>query len=208
MDDAEFDRAVVTAVLEQAGLRGWSDVSLAEAAKDAGLDLQRLRARFPGRSAVLLRFGVIADQAALAGAATQGTARERLFDMIMSRFDALQQHRAGVLALTAALRTDPLTALLLYGATLRSMAWMLDGAGIPNRGIKGQLRVHGLAAVWLYALRAWERDESADLSGTMRAVDHALERAMQAERGLPGYQPDRPPPDIAPPPAGPESFAP
>ncbi len=184
-DNAEFDRAVVAAVFDQAALRGWREVSLVEAARDAGLDLGRMRARFPGRGAVLLRFGVMADQAALAGS-TGAEARERLFDMLMLRFDALQGHRAGVLALLSALRTDPATGLLLYGATLRSMKWLLDGAGIPAAGVVGGLRVHGLLALWLYALRAWEADESADLSGTMAAVDRGLDRALQAERMLPG----------------------
>ena len=96
--------------------------------------------RFPGRGAVLLRFGVLADQAALAAGSNEPSPRERLFDMVMSRFDALQQHRAGVLQLLRALRFDPATSLLLYSATLRSMKWLLDGAGIPSNGIVGGLR--------------------------------------------------------------------
>jgi hypothetical protein len=168
-------------------------VSLVEAAQDAGLDLARLRARFPGRAAVLLRFGVQADQAALAGSVTLGSARERLFDILMYRFEALQAHRDGVMALMAGLRTDPATTLMLYAATLRSMKWLLEGAGIPTTGMTGMLRVHGLLALWLYALREWERDESADLSGTMRAVDQGLDRALQAERSLPGRAADPPP---------------
>lgn len=191
-DDDEFDRAVVKAVFEQAGVRGWAEVSLVEAAQEAGLDLRRLRARFPGRAAVLLRFGVQADQDALAGSATIGSARERLFDILMNRFEALQRHRTGILALMNALRTDPATSLMLYATTLRSMGWLLQGAGIPTAGITGLLRVHGLMALWLYALRAWERDESADLSGTMRAVDNGLDRALQAERSLPFRAPDEP----------------
>jgi AcrR family transcriptional regulator len=205
LDDAEFDRAVVKAVFQQAALRGWADVSLAEAARDAGLPLARVRVRFPSRGAVLMRFGVQADEAALAGAETEGTPREKLFDIIMNRFEALQAHRDGIMALLVALRTDPATALLLYGATLRSMAWLLEAAGVPATGITGQLRVHGLTAVWLYVLRAWERDDSPDLSRTMAALDRALDRAMQAERSMPGHAPAPPP---APPPAAPLPPAP
>jgi ubiquinone biosynthesis protein COQ9 len=193
MEDAEFDRAVVRAVFEQAALRGWSDVSLVEVAQDAGLDLARMRARFPCRAAVLMRFGMQADQAALAAVQTPGTPREKLFDAVINRFEALQMHRAGMMALLQALRTDPGTSLLLYAATLRSMKWLLETAGVPATGLMGQLRVHGLMALWLYALRAWERDESEDLSATMAAVDRGLDRAMQAERGLRGTRPEAPP---------------
>ena len=131
----------------------------------------------------------MADQAALAAPSTEPSARERLFDMIMLRFDALQRQRDGVLALTQALRTDPGTSLLLYAATLRSMKWLLDGAGIPSGGLVGGLRVHGLLALWVYAARAWERDDSPDLSATMAAVDRGLDRAIQAEGIWPGRAP-------------------
>jgi ubiquinone biosynthesis protein COQ9 len=176
MSITETDRTMIAAVFEQAALRGWSDVSIADAARTAGVPLGEARARMPGRGAVLMRFGLMAD---LANVSMSETPRERLFDIVMARFDALQQHRAGVLSLLAALRTDPGTSLLLYGATLRSMKWLLDGAGIPATGIVGGLRVHGLLALWLYALRAWEGDESADLSATMAAVDRGTDRAIQ-----------------------------
>ena len=186
MEDKQFDEALVAAVFSQAALRGWADVNIADAARDAGLPLDRVRARFPSRGAVLLRFGVLADQAALGAGSVEPGPRERLFDMVMSRFDALQQHRAGVLQLLRALRTDPATSLLLYGATLRSMKWLLDAAGVSSTGLVGALRVHGLLALWLYGVRAWENDESADLSATMAAVDRGLDRAIQAENMLPG----------------------
>ncbi len=186
MEDKQLDQALIAAVFSQAALRDWADVNIAEAARDAGLPLDRVRARFPGRGAVLRRFGIQADQAALSAGSNEPSPRERLFDMVMSRFDALQQHRAGILQLLRALRTDPATSLLLYGATLRSMKWLLDGASIPSSGIVGGLRVHGLLALWLYALRAWEGDESPDLSATMAAVDRGLDRAIQAENMLPG----------------------
>lgn len=191
MQDNELDHAFVAAAFEQAALVGWRDLILADAARNAGLPLDRVRARFPGRGALLLRFGVMVDQAALAMPAQslegpQETPRELLFDMLMRRFDALQQHRDGVLALLHALPSDPAHAALLYGANLRSMKWMLDGAGVPSTGLAGLLRVHGLLALWLNAVRAWERDDSPDLPATMAAVDRGLDRAVRAESWLPG----------------------
>ena len=106
--------------------------------------------------------------------------RDRLFDLLMRRIDALQAHRAGVLALLRALPADPPTALLLALATRRSMRWMLEAAGIPTRGIHGELRVKGLVAVWLWTVRAWRADDNEDLAATMAALDAALRRAEQA----------------------------
>lgn len=184
MTDQEFDAAVVAAVFAQAGERGWGRVSIAEAARAAGLDLARTRARFPAKFVVLLRFGSLADQAALTGATTEGPVKDRLFDIIMRRFDLLQAHRAGVLAVLDAAKFDPALGLVLTRLSTRSMGWLLEGAGISTNGLRGLLRCKGLLGVWLYAVRAWAEDDSPDLASTMTAVDKALDRAGQLARYL------------------------
>ena len=182
MSDSDFDAAVVAAVFSEAGLRGWRGTSLVEAARMAGLDLARTRQRFPSKLFVLMRFGSMADQAALTGATTEGPIKDRLFDIIMRRFDVLQAHRAGVLAVLDAAVMDPLLGLFLARLSARSMGWMLEGAGIPATGLRGQLRIKGLLAVWLWVVRAWRNDDSADLSATMTAADKALDRAGELAR--------------------------
>ncbi len=113
MDDAEFDRALIAAAFQVAAEQGWRRLSVAAAARAGGLPLPRARERFPGRAAILLRFGRLADQAALADAPSEGPIRDRLFDLLMRRIDALQSHRGGVLALLRALPSEPPFALLL-----------------------------------------------------------------------------------------------
>src|ERR1700678_4233152 len=113
MDDAAFDQALITAAFALAATNGWTTVSAAAAARAANLPLEQARARFPSRDAILLRFGRLADQAALAGALTEGTARDKLFDLLMRRFDALQLHRDGIRALLRALPANLPTAALL-----------------------------------------------------------------------------------------------
>jgi len=189
MNDSEFDAALVTAVLAEAGLRGWRATSVVEAARTAGLDLGRVRTRFPSKLTVLIRFGSIADQAALGDASAVGAVKDKLFDMIMRRFDVLQAHRAGVLAVLDAAVVDPALGLFLGRLSGRSMAWLLEAAGLSAAGLRGTLRAQGLLGVWLWSVRAWREDESADLSATMTAVDKALDRAGQLAR----YIGDEPP---------------
>jgi ubiquinone biosynthesis protein COQ9 len=184
MNDAEFDEALVAAVFAQAGERGWRGVSLVQAARDAGLDVARTRSRFPSRVAVLMRFGAMADRAALEAAPAAGPVKDRLFDMIMRRVDVLQAHRAGVLAVLEAAPTDPLLGLLLSRLSLRSMGWLLEAAGVSATGVRGAAHKRGLLAVWLWVVRAWRNDDSTDLATTMSALDQALDRAGQVARWL------------------------
>jgi AcrR family transcriptional regulator len=184
MDDEEFDQALIATAFRLAADKGWPRVTVLDAARGAGLPLERARARFPSREAILLRWGRHADQEALAEAPSEGPVRDRLFDLLMRRIDSMQAHRGGLIMLLVALPAEPPTALLLGCATHRSMRWMLEAAGVRTDGLRGVLAVRGLTAAWLWAVRAWERDESADLSGTMAALDAALRRAEQAASWL------------------------
>jgi ubiquinone biosynthesis protein COQ9 len=188
MSGPDFDQNLIAAAFKLAAEAGWASLTIADAARAAGLPLAEARTRFPGKPALLRRFGAMLDQAALAAEAGEGPVRDRLFDLLMSRFDAMKPHREGVRALLRYLPTDPATALLLACATRRSMRWMLQAAGQPTHGLRGALRIKGLLAVWLWALRAFERDESEDLAATMAALDTALGRACQAAGWLSGQR--------------------
>lgn len=154
MQDTQFDESLIAAAFGIAARRGWRHASVAEAARVAGLSLARARRRFPGQSAILLRFGQSADAAALDGLTDAGPVKDKLFDMLMRRIDALQAHRAGILALFRALPAHPATTLLLAVATRRSMRWLLDASGVNSSGLNGLLHVRGLEAVWLWTVRA------------------------------------------------------
>lgn len=193
LDDASFDAALITAAFRLASVEGWRNVRIAAAARAAGLPLPRARLRFPSRAAVLVRLGRMADAAALGEATEEGTVRDRLFGMLMRRLDVLQANRDGVIALLESLPFRPQTALLLGALTEVSMAWILGAANISTAGLAGRLRVKGITAVWLWTLRAWQRDQTPDLGPTMAALDAALARAERAAGWLVSLPACRPP---------------
>ncbi len=192
--DQDTDAALVAACFEQIAGHGWSRLSIPAVARAAGIPLDLARRRLPDRCALLLRFGALADAHALKDVPSDGPARDRLLDLVMRRIDFLQTHRAGVIALLRAVPFDPVAAMLLATASLRSMGWLLEAAGIPATGPKGSLRAAGLLAVWGWTIRAWERDDSADMAATMAALDTALGRAERAAGWLEPRPAPEPPP--------------
>jgi hypothetical protein len=100
--------------------------------------------------------------------------RDRVFDLLMRRFDALTPYRPAIEALGRELPRDPLAALAAGAALLRSMRWMLEAAGIPTDGLGGAVAVKLTAAAYMATLRTWLRDESPDLAPTMAALDRRL----------------------------------
>ncbi len=177
MTGTDFDQALVTAAFALGAQAGWRKVSPAAAAAHAGLDLVQARARFGACGCILRKFGALADEYALTGALAEGSVRDRLFDTLLRRFDFLQMHRDGVVALLKFLPADPALAVCLAHGTVESMGWLLEAAGVSSTGLRGEVRKRGLALVWGYGVRAWARDKSADLAATMAAVDQALTQA-------------------------------
>lgn len=185
---------LIAACFAQIAERGWHRFSVATAAQAAGLPLADARRQLPCRAAFLLAFGRLADAAAIEGVSSEGTVRDRLFDILMRRIDVLQAHRDGVLALLKGVIFDPQAALLLAAANHTSMGWLLAAAGVDAAGPLGHLRRKGLLAVWLWTIRAWQRDDGDDLSATMAALDHALAQADKAAGWISGAPRDEAPP--------------
>lgn len=177
--------AVLDAALQLMAEQGWPTASLATIAERAGLSLGELHQHFPTKAAILDAFERRIDSTVLGGGELGGAMagderpRDRLFDVLMRRFDALQPHRAAVAALLASYRVHPLGALARAPQLLRSMAWMLEAAGISSAGLPGALRTRGLAAIWLSTLSVWLSDDTTDLAKTMAALDARLRRAEE-----------------------------
>jgi hypothetical protein len=205
MNETDFDTALADATLVTAAFalgaeKGWRHVSPAAAARYAGLDLAKVRAAYPCTGSILKKFGEMADAAALSNALTEGSVRDRLFDILLRRFDFLQLYRPGVVALLHALPFCPPLAFVMTELNIASMGWLLEGAGVDATGLRGALAKRGLLAVWAYGIRAWADDESEDLTATMAAVDKALARAesiVNRFSSKPVAEPDTPLPQGA-----------
>ena len=175
-ETADPDR-IIDAMVALVEAQGWRRVSLAGIAGEAGLPILQVYRLFPSRTAVLCGFMRRVDEAALAApldTEADEKPRDRLFDLLMRRFDALSPHRPFIAALRRELPTDPLTAAALAGAGLCSLRLMLDAAGIASHGITGIVAVKLTAASYLAAAHTWSRDESPDLAPTMAMLDRRL----------------------------------
>lgn len=175
--DPFFDRTMIEATLQLAQSQGWHRVSLVDASREAGLPLQQVRQRFPFKSMILLRLSRQIDDAALCSASYGHTVRERLFDLLMRRFDAMQDYRPGICAVMQALPRDPALAAFLAGTTMESLRWIADSASLDRHGLGGVIRLNALLAIWSRTLVSWEKDITPDLADTMQTLDKALTRA-------------------------------
>lgn len=178
---------IADALMALAAERPWNELTLEALAERAGVTLSALRASYDGRLAVLADFVRSVDERVLAGVdptlATESP-RERLFDLLFARFEALAPHKQAIRNLGRAARRDPLFALCLNNITTTSMVWMLAAAGIPAQGGRGMLRAQALAGVWARVMRVWLGDNDPGLAPTMAALDKRLREVERAAKRL------------------------
>lgn len=161
--------------------KGFLDVTLREIAEAAGLGVAELYGLYPDKVSLAAAFMARIDAEVLAGVPRQRdpeeTARDRLFDAMMRRYDALRPYREALRAIRRAGTRDPLLALAIGPALRRSMAAMLEAASLASEGLPGALRQNGLLAIHYAVSRVFDRDDTADLSKTMAALDSRLKMA-------------------------------
>ena len=175
------NEAALDAFLGLVAEKGFADVTLRTVAEGAGLSLADLYRLYPDKVALVAAFMARIDAVVLSGTPNRGdpeeTARDRLFDVMMRRYDALRPYRAALRAIRRAATRDPMLALAMGPALRRSMAVLLEAASLPSEGLTGALRQNGLLAIHYAVSRTFDHDETADLSKTMAALDSRLKMA-------------------------------
>ncbi len=176
------EEKIVNAALRLAGKRGWADLSLADISKEAKLGLGELSALYSSKTQILAAYAQRIDAQVLEMADEEGLedepVRDRLFDVIMLRFDAMAKDKPALQRITRDLERDPVAALALMPSTLQSMGWMLEAAGIDSSGWRGLIRVRGLALFWSRILKVWFDDDE-DQARTMAALDKRLRQGEE-----------------------------
>jgi AcrR family transcriptional regulator len=162
--------------------QAFEDIGYADLAARAGVSLATLRREFGSKLPIVAAYVKAIDRKVLAeGDADMADEppRERLFDVLMRRLEALAPHRAAIHSLIRSARRHPSLALAFNGLAVKSQRWMLTAANIDAAGPRGIVRAQGLALLFAGVLRTFVDDEDEGLARTMAALDRALARGQR-----------------------------
>lgn len=165
---------LIAAALGLAAEHGWRGLGMAEIADAAGLSLKEAYGTVRSKPGILAALRRQTDEAMLAGGVVAGDSpRDRLFEALMRRFEALKPYRSGLRAVLRDSIGNPTIIGFLPGL-LRSMGWTLTAAGLPASGCRGHLARRLVGAIYVSLLPTFFRDEGSDLGTTMAALDKRL----------------------------------
>ncbi len=169
---------LISAALGLAAEKPWAQVTLADIAERGGATLVALKAQFASKGDVIAAFTTLVDDEMLRRAprrAESQSARDALFEVIMSRFDVLEPFKGALKSIAGSGLPEPQQ----IGRLLSTQGWMLEAAGINSGGIDGGMRTAGLATIYASVFRVWLDDEDAGLAKTMAALDRRLRRGQR-----------------------------
>jgi len=175
LDETSVEGKTITAAMKLAADRSWTEITLRDVALSAGLTLSDLRGRVSSKTDILIGLLKAADGEVLRNAEQVDLSqapRDRLFEVLMSRFDTLEPYKAGLKSVAQSASFTP----IIVRHILASQAWMLTVAGINADGISGGVKTAGLASVYAQTFRTWLADDDLGLARTMAALDRHLRR--------------------------------
>jgi AcrR family transcriptional regulator len=178
---------IVDALMVLAAERRFEDINIRDICERAGVSLADFRAAFPSKGAVLGAFTRRIDRLVLSADDTElakETQRERLFEVLMRRLDALAPYREALRSVSDWVARDPVAALAMNQSAVNSMRFMLEAAGIDSSGIAGAIKLQGLALAWARILSVWLDDYEPELAKTMAELDRELARGERAVAGV------------------------
>lgn len=177
---SDIRETVVRAALSLAQDKGWNALSLKEIARTARIPLSEVYTCFEDKADILTAYGRIVDRrvmAAFDSTDTGNSPRDRLFDVLMERFDILNEDRTALLSILDDILCDPSYAAIALPHLAHSMQAMMNAAGLNNTGLKATAAIFGLTVLYVTVLKTWTEDESPDMSKTMAALDRHLAHA-------------------------------
>ncbi|HEY8565171.1 MAG TPA: TetR/AcrR family transcriptional regulator [Beijerinckiaceae bacterium] len=177
--------AIIDALMRLAAEQPWNDIEVTDIARAAGVTLSEFRELFPSKGAVLGAFARRIDRQVLDGTSddlADEPARERLFDVLMRRLDALTPYKEALRRISFAVRGDLVTMAALNQVALNSQRFMLAAAGISTEGPLGTLKIQGTVIAFARTLETWLEDDDPALARTMARLDREIrggERFME-----------------------------
>lgn len=170
---------IIDAALKLASDLSWEYITLSDIAKEANVEMADFRDFFEDKTDILVAYGRRIDRKVLSEIKDidmNESEKDRLFEVLMERFDVINEDRDAVVSILKSLKSDPKAVLISAPHLKHSMAWMMEAAGIQSHGWKGAGQLMALTLTYLNVVRTWKTDETEDMAKTMAALDKGLVR--------------------------------
>ncbi|MEM9634114.1 MAG: TetR/AcrR family transcriptional regulator [Pseudomonadota bacterium] len=191
MATAKTRQKILQTFLDLLSEHPYEDVSLPLIAEKAKVKLSDMRGAYGSKLELVAAFAEKIDTEVLDERDEElgdQPARDRLFDILMTRIDALAEHKDAVRALHQAARRDPALAIDFNRVEVRSQKWMLIAAGIDVSGLRAGIIAQGLSIAFARVVDVWLDEEDEGMPRTMARLDKELDKGTSFMKRIDGLE--------------------
>ena len=153
----------------------WNKISIQEVLKDTN----EKKINFKSKIDLLKNINKYVDSLLISNMKVleSSSTKDMLFEVLMARFDILQQNRQSFIKIYEGLKKTPQKYLSLLPSFLESMIVSAELANFNVNGLKGSLKLKGLTVVYFTTFFVWLDDKTTSLEKTMTRLDKNLDQA-------------------------------
>lgn len=176
-------KLILSAALALADARGWESIEMADVARRAKLSVAGAEKHFPDIWAILtcVLKKLEDDTIKSVKPHLSDNVRDNLFEIMMTRFEFMQEHRRAYASIPKAFLSAPQQASKFGRQFFDTMKTMLETAHAPA----SPLHIAGMGALYLSLGHVWTEDKTPDMAKTMAALDRRLDRLEQVMGYIP-----------------------
>ena len=185
-------RDPLDAAFAMIAVNGWRKFNLVELAGELEVPVADVYTHFPCRAAVVSELGRRLDHKMLDVAAAdlaEMSTRDRLFEVMMRRLDAMKPYKPALRRMSKENRRDPEAGLAALANLTRAIVEIVEAAGIS--GPMTYLARKGVGVLYLRVFRTWLDDEEAEQGKTLAELDKGLAKLERTARNIGRFVPRR-----------------
>jgi AcrR family transcriptional regulator len=166
---------IAAAALDLAEKKGWPALTFGDIAKKAKLRLADIEKHFSDIWDIVLWIlqGVEAEVEKEVSEYMGSSWRDNLMEILMTRLDIAARHRGAFVHLAQNLPQHPGAMKRLMKPGLKTVKKMMTLAGMPKSMLHPPM-VAAFSFVYLSVVHTWTKDDTADSTKTMAAIDKRL----------------------------------
>jgi len=176
----EFEKKIAQQTLNILKKKSWNTFSLEQVLKNVKLKKTYIKTKFD----LLKLISKYVDNLLIdkTKSLEKSSSKDMLFEVLMARFDILEENRKAFLEIYKILKKNPQQFIKLLPTFLESMIITAELSKYKVNGLKGTIRLKGLMLVYFITFFQWMEDKDSSLEKTMTALDKNLDQAEKLSK--------------------------
>ncbi len=178
----EYEKKIAQQTLKVLIKKSWNTFSLDQVLKTVKIKKTNIKTKFDLLKTIskYVDYLLIKKTKSIENSST----KDMLFEVLMARFDILEENRKAFLEIYKILKKNPQQFIKLFPTFLESMIITAELSKYKVNGLKGTIRLKGLMLIYFFTFFQWVDDKDSSLEKTMTALDKNLDQAEKLSKLL------------------------